>query len=295
MSTATLERSVEAGPRPRGSGPLRRLRAALPLGRWGLRGTALLYLGLMVVLPLVAVIGKGFSHGLADLRAALAAPGAWAAIRLTLMTAAGAAAVNAVFGTLLAYVLVRFRFPLKGILAAVVDLPFAIPTLVTGVMLVALYGPNSPVGGFLVDHGVKVIFAPLGILVALLFITLPLVVRTVEPVLLELDPAEEEAARVLGANPWTTFRRIVLPAIRPAITAGALLSFARAIGEFGSIVIVAGNLTGKTLTAPVFIFQLTNQFKPERAAAVSTLLFGVSFALVLITERLTRRRAEAPS
>src|SRR5439155_685496 len=119
-------------------------------------------------------------------------------------------------------------------------------------------------------------------------------VRTVEPVLLELDPAEEEAARVLGASPWTTFRRIVLPAIRPAVAAGALLSFSRALGEFGAVVIVSGNITGKTLTAPVFIFQLTSQFRPEQAAAVATLLFSVSFVLVLITERLVHRRRDAP-
>src|SRR6266545_3336413 len=170
-------------------------------------------------------------------------------------------------GTLLAYVLVRFRFPGRGVLSGISDLPFAIPTLVTGVMLVALYGPNSPVGGFLDHHGVKVVFATPGIVLALLFVTLPLVVRTVEPVLLELDPAEEEAARVLGATSLTTFRRIVLPAIRPAIAAGALLTFARALGEFGAIVIVSGNLTGRTLTAPVFIFQLVSQFHPEQAAA----------------------------
>jgi sulfate transport system permease protein len=168
--------------------------------------------------------------------------------------------------------------------------PFAIPTLVTGVMLVALYGPNSPVGGFLGRLGIHVIFAPLGILLALLFVTLPLVVRTVEPVLLELDTAEEEAAHVLGASVLATFRRVVLPAIRPAIVAGALLTFARAVGEFGAIVIVSGNIPGRTLTAPVFIFQLTSQFRTEEAAAVSVVLFAISFVLVLVTERLVHPR-----
>ena len=182
--------------------------------------------------------------------------------------------------------LVRFRFPGRGLLAGIVDLPFAIPTLVTGVMLVALYGPSSPVGRALGRHGIDIVFAAPGILLALLFVTLPLVVRTVEPVLLELDPAEEDAARVLGAGGWTTFRRVVIPAIRPAIAAGALLTFARALGEFGAVVIVSGNITGRTLTAPVFIFQLTSQFRPEQAAAVATLLFAMSFLLVLVTERL---------
>ena len=180
--------------------------------------------------------------------------------------------------------LVRFRFPGRNLLSTIVDLPLAIPTLVTGL---AARGPlrteraDRPAFERL---GIHVIFAPLGIELALLPITLPFVIRTVQPVLLELDPAEEEAAATLGANGWTTFRRVVLPAIRPAIAAGALLSFARAIGEFGSIVIVSGNITGKTLTAPVFIFQLTSQFRPEEAAAVATLLFAISFVLVLITD-----------
>jgi len=288
LAVSTLERSAGSRPEQQRSGRLRRL----PLGRWGLRGVALVYLGAMVALPTVAVVTRGFGHGFASLRDAMAVPGAAAAIRLTLITAALAAVINGAFGTLLAYILVRLRFPGRAILNTVVDLPFAVPTLVTGVMLVALYGPNSPVGGFLKRHGVQVIFATPGILLAVLFVTLPLVVRAVEPVLLELDRSEEEAAHVLGAGGWTTFRRVVLPAIRPAVAAGALLTFARAIGEFGSLVIVSGNITGRTLTAPVFIFQLTSQFKGDEAAAVSTVLFAISFALVLLTERLTRRRGD---
>ena len=243
----------------------------------------------MIALPLVAVIDKGFSGGLTDLRTALATPGAWDAIKLTIITSALAAGINALFGTLLAFVLVRFRFPGRTLLSGIVDLPFAIPTLVTGVMLVALYGPASPIGRILKDIGVQVAYAPLGILLALLFITFPLVVRTVQPVLAELDVAEEEAAHVLGASAWTTFRRIVLPALLPSITAGSLLAFARALGEFGSVVIVSGNLTGRTLTAPVFIFQLTSQFRAEEAAAVSALLFAVSFVIVVGTYRFLER------
>lgn len=254
-----------------------------------MRATALLYLGLMVALPLAAIAYTGFRDGFGALGNAFGAPGARQALQLTLLSSAAVAVINGVFGTLLAYVLVRFRFPGRGVVAALVDLPFAIPTLVTGVMLVALYGPSTPIGGFLADHGLQVVFAVPGILLALLVITLPLVVRTVEPVLLELDVAQEEAAHVLGAGGWTTFRRVVLPAIRPAIAAGILLSFARAIGEFGSIVIVSGNITGKTLTAPYFIFQLTSQFKYAEAAAVSTLLFGISAVLVFVTERLVSK------
>jgi sulfate transport system permease protein len=247
----------------------------------------------MIALPLAVVIAKGFEGGTQALTAALATPGAVAALRLTLFTSAGAALINAVFGTLIAYALVRYRFPGRMLLSGIIDLPFAIPTLVTGVMIVALYGPASPIGGWLADHGLQVAYTPLGILTALLVITLPFVVRTVQPVLAELDDAEEEAAFVLGARPWTTFRRVVLPALRPAIAAGTLLSFARALGEFGSVVVVSANLTGRTLTAPVFIFQLASQFKPDQAAAVSTVLFVFSFTLVLLTYRLIGQRREA--
>ena len=268
-------------------------RSAARLRHLSLRGAALAYLGLMVALPVAAIIAKGYGAGFGSLRSALAVPGAAEAIRLTLITSALTAVINAVVGTLIAYVLVRFRFPGRNLLSTIVDLPIAIPTLVTGLALVALYGPNAPIGGLFERLGIHVIFAPLGIELALLFITLPFVIRTVQPVLLELDPAEEEAAATLGANGWTTFRRVVLPAITPAIAAGALLSFARATGEFGSIVILSGNITGKTLTAPVFIFQLASQFRPEEAAAVATLLFAIAFVLVLITARLTRPREAA--
>lgn len=275
--------------------PLRALpqRARAATGRYGLRAVAILYLAAMIAVPLAAVADKGFGRGLESLRSALASPGAVDALRLTLITAFGAAIINAIFGTILAFVLVRYRFPARSLLSAIVDMPFAIPTLVTGVMLVALYGPSSRIGSWLSGNGVEIAFAPLGILLALMFITLPFVVRSVQPVLSELDQAEEEAAYILGANGWTTFRRVIFPALRPAIAAGGLLSFARAIGEFGSIVIISGNITGKTLTAPVFIFQLASQFRPEEAAAVSTVLFAMSFTLVMITYRLIKRGGDA--
>ena len=267
-------------------------RSAARLRRYTLRGVALVYLGAMVALPVIAVITKGFSEGLEGLRTALAIPGATAAIRLTLITSTLAALINAVMGTMLAYVLVRYSFPGKRLLSAVVDLPLAIPTLVTGVMLVALYGPASPIGGFLDRLGIQVIFTPIAIMLALLVVTLPLVVRSVQPVLQELDDAEEEAAATLGANGLTTFRKVVFPAIRVAIVGGTLLTFARCLGEFGSVVLVAGNRAGETLTAPVFIFQLANQFRPIEAAAVATLLFSISFVLVLVTARLLRRKED---
>jgi sulfate transport system permease protein len=267
-------------------------RTAALLRHLTLRGAAVVYLGAMVVLPVAAVITRGFSDGLATFRTAMAVPGAWDAIRLTLITSTLAALINAVMGTALAYALVRFRFPGRRFLSALVDLPLAIPTLVTGVMLRALYGPNSAIGGALADLGIDVIFTPIAIMLALLIVTLPLVVRSVQPVLQELDLAEEEAAATLGANGWVTFRRVVLPAIRIAIVGGTLLTFARCLGEFGSVVLVAGNRAGETLTAPVFIFQLTNQFRPAEAAAVATMLFAISFVLVLVTARLLHRKEE---
>jgi sulfate transport system permease protein len=292
VAQATIERGAQ---RPEGRA---RPPSGAALRRWSLRGVVFLYLGLFILLPVAAILRHGFGDGLTNLKDALDSFGAKAAIRLTLEMAALTAVINGIFGTLLAYVLVRIRFPGRDFLSTVVDLPFAVPTLVAGVMLVALYGPNSVVGGWFEDHGIHIVFAPLGILLALLFVTLPLVVRSVQPVLLELDPAEEEAARVLGAGRWTTFRRVMFPALRPAIAAGSLLAFARSLGEFGAIVVVSGNITNKTLTAPVFISQLLLPTHygasggPDDAAAVSAVLFGLAFVLVLVTEKLVSPRAE---
>lgn len=289
MRSTTLDSPEVRPARAGGSGPRAGVLVRRATARWGLRGTALLYLGLMVALPAVAVVTKGFGQGLGTLTDALRAFGAQQALILTVAMAGATAIINVVFGTLLAYVLVRYRFPGRRVLSTIVDLPFAIPTLVTGVMLVALYGPNAPLGAFLLRHGVHVVFAQLGILLALLLVTLPLVVRTVQPVLLELDEAEEEAARVLGATRWATFRSVVLPAIRPGIVAGGLLAFARALGEFGAVVAISGNLPNKTLMASVLISQLV-QVDPAEAAAISTLLFALSFVLVMLTERLVGSR-----
>ena len=173
-------------------------RTAARLRRVSLRGAAIVYLGAFIALPVAVIIQKGFADGLGALQSAMATPGAWSAIRLTLITAALATVINAVMGTLLAYILVRYEFWGKGVLAVIVDLPLAIPTLVTGLALRALYQPSSPIGGFLERLGIQVVFAPLGILLALLVVTLPFVIRAVQPVLLELDPAEEEAAAHLG-------------------------------------------------------------------------------------------------
>ena len=272
-------------------GPLRiPHRTAAVLRHLALRGAAIVYLGLLVVLPVIAVITKGFGEGLGAFTHAMDAPGAWAAIELTLWMAVLVGAVNAVVGTALAWVLVRYEFPGRRALSTAVDLPLAIPTLVWGVMILVLYGPNSVLGGFAERLGIQVLFTPIAIFLALCTVTLPFVVRNVQPVLQELDVAEEEAAATLGASPRVSFRRVVFPAIRSAVAAGAMLTFSRCLGEIGSVILVSGNRTGRTLTAPVFIFQLTGQFRFAEAAAVATLLFAISFVMVLATGRLLRRK-----
>jgi len=253
--------------------------ADIQRGRLALRSGVLIYAGVLVVLPLAALVQHGLADGLSGLWQAATAPVAAQAILLTLWTAALMAVVNALMGTLIAWALVRYEFPGRGLLSALVDLPFAIPTLVTGVMLVILLGPQSPLGGWLAGHGAPVIFAPMAIVLALLFITMPFVVRAVEPVLMEQDPAEEEAARTLGAGTWTVFRRVLLPPILPAILSGTIRSFARALGELGSVIVVSGNIPYRTLTAPIHIFAEIESGQPESAAAVSVVL--LAFALVL--------------
>jgi sulfate/thiosulfate transport system permease protein len=276
--------TLDARPRLRSSP-----RTAAALRHLALRGTAFVYLGLLIVLPVIAVITKGFGDGLQTFTDAMSSPAAWPAITLTLWTSAIAALLNAVMGTMLAWVLVRYRFPGRRALTTVIDLPLALPTLVTGLMILALYGPGSVFGRFLDDLGIRVLFTPIAVVIALCTVTLPLVVRNVQPVLQELDTAEEEAAATLGADRRTIFRRIVFPAIRSAVVAGTLLTFSRCLGEIGSVILISGNIPKKTLTAPVFIFQLSSQFKPAEAAAVATLLFAISFVLVLVTTRLIRR------
>src|SRR5688572_15206929 len=203
-------------------------------GGLAVRTLALTYLTVMLIIPLAVIFYDGLSGGLSGMVRAILQPVAWHALMLSLWTAGVMALINAVMGTLTAYVLVRYRFPGKALLNGIVDLPFAIPTLVTGVMLVVLYGPQRALGAWLDQTlGLKIMFAPPGIILALLFVTFPFVVRTVQPVLQSLDREQEEAAATIGAGAWTTFRRVVLPALAMPVASGALLSFARAIGEFG--------------------------------------------------------------
>jgi sulfate transport system permease protein len=192
-------------------------------------------------------------------------------------------------GTATAWVLVRYRFPGRRFLSALVDLPFAVPTLVTGVTLVLLFAPARPMGAWLGSRGIDVLFAPPAIVLALLFITVPFIVRAVEPVLRELDPAEEEAAFTLGARPVTVLRRVILPALTPAISSGALQSFSRCLAEFGSIVVVSGNIPHRTLAAPVYVFGEVESGRPEVAAAASVVLLALSLALSFGARAMHRR------
>lgn len=272
--------------------PTRRSRP-LPWRRWGVRAAALSYLALMLIIPLLVIFQDGLSQGLAGLWQAITQPVAWAALMLTLRTAAIMVAINTVMGTLTAYVLVRYEFPGKSLLNALVDLPLAIPTLVTGVMLVILYGPQQALGGWLERVlGWRIIFASPGIVLALLFVTFPFVVRAVQPVLLSLDRTVEDAAATLGAGPWTIFRRVTLPPLVLPLTSGALLSFARAVGEFGAIIVVAGNIPLRSQTAAVYVWGEVESENRFGASAVSVALLAIAFALILVVDLIQSRRQE---
>jgi sulfate transport system permease protein len=240
------------------------------------------YLSLIALIPLAAVAARSTDNGLDGFWKAVSNPQAVSALKLTLIASLIVVAINAVLGTLIAWVLVRDEFPGKGFVNSLIDLPFALPTIVAGITLLALYGPKSPVG-------VNVAFTKGAILLALLFVTLPFVVRAVQPVLLELDREMEQAAESLGAGPLTVFRRIVFPNLRPAILAGIGLGFARAVGEFGSLVLITGNVPFKTQVASVFIFSQVESDNVTAAAAVSVVLLLVSFVVLLVLGGLARR------
>lgn len=261
-----------------------------PWGRWGIQSAAWSYVTLMLLIPLAVIFQDGLRDGLGSLWQSVTSPIAWSALRLTLWTSALMALVNAIMGTLTAYVLVRYNFPGKGLLNAIVDLPLAIPTLVTGVMLVVLYGPQSFIGAWLKNQmNWKIIFAPPGIVLALLFVNFPFVVRAVQPVLQSLDLEAEEAAATLGAGSATIFRRVTLPALWLPIASGALLSFARAIGEFGAIVIVAGNIPLRSQTAAVYVFGEVESANRQGASAMSIVMLSLAFTLVLFVDWLRKR------
>jgi sulfate transport system permease protein len=242
---------------------------------------------------LIFLAQNGLAQGLSAFWQAVRLPIAWSALLLTLWTAAVMAAINGVMGTLTAYVIVRYRFPGKTLLNAVIDLPLAIPTLVTGVMLVILFGPQTKLGAWLQLHlNLQIIFAPPGIIVALLFITFPFVVRAIQPVLEAMDRHPEAAAATLGAGPITIFRRVTLPVIRLPLISGMLLSFARGIGEFGAVVLVSGNIPFHTQTAAVYVLGEVESQDQLGASAMSLALLAIAFCLVLLVDFLQQRGSQ---
>jgi sulfate/thiosulfate transport system permease protein len=243
---------------------------------------AVTYLSLLVLLPIAALLSTAFAGGFGAFWRAVTAPESFAAIKLTLVCSLGVAAVNSVAGVLIAWVLVRDEFRGKRIVNAIIDLPFALPTVVAGLTLLSLYGPSK-------TFGLDVAGTRAGIVLALAFVTLPFSVRTVQPVIAELDKETEEAAASLGASPAAVLRRIVLPSIAPAMLAGAGLAFARAVGEFGSVVLISGDLPYKTQVASAWIYSLSQSNELGSAAAVSTVLVAISLAVLLAIGWLRRR------
>ena len=251
----------------------RRPGAGVPSGGLAM-GVSMLWLSLIVLIPLAAVVVRSLDGGLDAFWNAVSARQAVSALQFTLLISIATAAINAIAGTLIAWVLVRDQFPGKRAVNALIDLPFALPTIVAGLTLLALYGPNSPVG-------VNVALTRLAVLLALLFVTLPFVIRSVQPVLLELDREMEEAAASLGAQPGVIFRRVILPSLIPAILSGAALAFARGVGEFGSVVLISGNVPFDTQVASVFVYKQIESDNPGGAAAVSVVLLGLSLVVLV--------------
>jgi sulfate transport system permease protein len=244
-------------------------------------GFTLCYLSLVVLIPLAGLILAAGGLGWSAFWTQVTTPRVVSAFRVSFGASLIAALVNAVFGLMVAWVLVRYDFPGKRIVDALVDLPFALPTAVAGIALTAHYTPNGWIGGLLEPLGVTVAFTPFGIVVALIFIGLPFVVRTVQPVLQDFAPEEEEAAASLGATRWQTFTRVIFPAIFPALLTGFALAFARAVGEFGSVIFIAGNMPGVSEIVPLLIIIQLEQYNYAGATAIATLMLLVSFALLL--------------
>jgi sulfate/thiosulfate transport system permease protein len=263
----------------------RRTRRVLP--GFGLTlGYTMLYLCLLVLIPLSAVFVRSFDSGWLHFWQAVTAPRVLASLRLSFGASLFAASINSVFGLLVAWVLVRYTFPFKRLVDALVDLPFALPTAVAGIALTALYAPNGWIGAWLKGFGIMVAFTPLGIVVALTFIGLPFVVRTLQPVLEDLDREVEQAAATLGASALQTFAHVILPALWPALLTGFALAFARAVGEYGSVIFIAGNMPMKSEIAPLLIVTKLEQYDYAGASAIAVVMLVLSFGLMLAVNAL---------
>jgi sulfate transport system permease protein len=260
------------------------------LARHGLRGMALGYVGLLLLLPLSSLFVQVFRDGVGIFWAELTRPAALYALRLTFIVAGITTVVNSICGTLAGFILVRCAVPGKSFFNAVVDLPFAIPTVATGLMLVLTFGPMTIIGVLFRNMGIDIIFALPGIVLAMLFVTFPFTIRMVEPVLAELQPQSEEAAKTSGASGWQTFWWVIFPEIRRGILTGCTLTFARSLGEFGTIIMVAGNVPMRTQTAPLYVFSEFESYNYAGATAVSVVLALVSFTMLLVLEYYLKRR-----
>lgn len=266
---------------------LRKERSVLP--GFGLSlGFTLAYLGLIVLIPLSAAFIKTAAMSWSDFLAAVASPRVTASYRLSFFASFAAASVNAVFGLLVAWVLVRYSFPGRRIVDALVDLPFALPTAVAGIALTAIYSKNGWVGQYIEPHGLKVAYTEIGVFVALTFIGLPFVVRTIQPVLEELEPEIEQAAASLGANRWQTITRVILPELLPPLITGFALAFARALGEYGSVVFISGNMPMRTEITPLLIITKLEQYDYRGATAIAVVMLVASFTLLLVINLLQK-------
>lgn len=252
-------------------------------------GFTTLYISLLVLLPLAALLARAAGLGWGEMVQVVRDPRVLASLKLSFGASVVAAGVNGLFGILLAWCLTRYRFPGRRLVDAAVDLPFALPTAVSGIALTAVYAPTGWIGRYLEALGLRVAFTPLGVILALVFVGLPFVVRTVEPALHDLGKEMEEAAESLGAGRWQTFRRVILPAVTPAVMTGSILAFARALGEYGSIVFISGNLPMRTEITPVLIMAKLEQFDYAGAAAIAVVMLAFSLA-ILLTVRLLERR-----
>jgi sulfate transport system permease protein len=249
-------------------------------------GYTLVYLSLIVLLPLSTAFLKSATLGWHKFWEVVTDPRVVASYRLTFGASLVAATINAGFGLLVAWVLARYRFPGKRLVDGLVDLPFALPTAVAGICLTTIYSPNGWIGRFLEPYGIKVAYTPLGVMVALTFIGVPFVVRTVQPVLEDMDLETEEAAASLGASRWQTFRRVIFPAVMPAVTTGFALAFARALGEYGSVVFISGNMPMQTEIVPLLIITKLEQFDYPGATAIAVVMLVASFLLLLLINLL---------
>lgn len=258
---------------------------------WQLLGSiAIGYVFVLVLLPLGALFGKSLETGWAGFINNLIRPVALHSLLLTLGVSFIATLINGIFGLITAYVLVRYRFPGKALLNSFVDLPFAIPTAVSGLMLVAVYGANSPIGEILETIGIKISFALPGILLAVILVTFPFTIRALQPMLEEMEKETEEAAYILGASQWLTFRKVILPSILPGLFTGLTLSFARAMAEFGAVIVIAGNIPLKTQLAAVYIYGEMESYNSQGATSLSIILLILAVTLLVVLNLIARRR-----